>query len=644
MANERYDKELSVTNLWKLFQNGRAYQSAKKLTTKLPMFVRFYEGDQWPAPTKNTRNLPRPVVNITKMICRSKKSAILSTPVRIVYQSDSRGVAVEKFNRFSDYIQKELGQGTLDKKGIDDGVKKGSYFYHYYWDSEARGMHARMGGALRGEMIDPLDIFFEDPTEVDEQKQAWILIASRETVESVRAKCDADVDKDLIRSDEAENPYAQTEQEGSELVTVLTRYFRRGGEVFIEKATRSTVVNKPFPLTPDVHAARAALTGEEDAGNNALPDRAEQSGDSLRSDEARAYLYPIVVGNYEYREKCIYGLGEIEGIVPNQRAINFNVAMMLLSAQENGLGKYVVDKDALRGQVITNEPGQVLTDYSKGGNGIRRLQEPAMPSGPMQIVDTLTQLTRVVTGASEVMTGETLGASMSGAAIAQLQSQALQPVEELKNTFWSVKEKQGRVLAQFYKLYYLGAEFSYTEKNEVTGDEELHHDTFDSSEFASVDFDVVVEAVGGTHASVAGDINALDVALGNQAISLKTYFELYPESALSNRSQIMEVLGREEANVAATMQSRIDALTQQLAESEARVRAQEKTVEQVTSVIQENQRLRSIMATLYSEAAQKIKLANEQLSAAGSQIQETTSDARAMAQFIAGANEKPLGV
>ncbi len=634
MRADKFDAEERVTKLWRLFQNGRAYQSAQKLTSRLPLYVRFYEGDQWPAPTKNTKNLPRPVVNITKMICRNKKSAILSTPVRIVYKSDTVDANVEKFNHFSEYIRKELGQEMLDKKGIDDAVKKGSYFYHYYWDAEARGMAGRMQGALRGEMIDPLDIFFEDPTEVDEQKQAWILIASRETVDSVRARCDADVDPESIRADEAESPYGVGEQEGSELCTVLTRYFRRRGEVFVEKATRTAVVNKPFPLTPDVQAARLALTGGEDAGNNALPDNPNAPQKPHGTSRARAYLYPIVVGNYETRERCIYGLGEIEGILPNQRAINFNLAMMLLSAQENGLGKYIVSKDALRGQVITNEPGQVLTDYSAGGGGIKRLQEPAMPQGPMQIVETLTQLTRAVTGASEVMTGETIGSGMSGAAIAQLQSQALQPVEELKNTFRKVKEKQGRVLAQFYKLCYTGEDFTVTEWDEQTGKEQYKHDRFDSAEFEGTDFEVVVEAVGGTHASVAGDINALDVALGKGAISVKTYFELYPEQALSNRTEILRILSSEEANREAVLLSQIETLTQQLTQSEARLREQEKTVEQVTALIGENQRLRQAIASLYNEARQKIRFANEQIAAAGARIGETTRDAQQMARHI----------
>ena len=136
---EKVETATEVTSLWEDYQNGLSYQQSSGLAKNLPKFVKFYEGDQWAAPTKNTKNLPRPVVNIIKMICRNKKSAILSVPVKIIYRAEDDMADVEKFNRFADYIQKELGQDALDKKAIDDGVKKGSYFYHYYWDSEAQG-------------------------------------------------------------------------------------------------------------------------------------------------------------------------------------------------------------------------------------------------------------------------------------------------------------------------------------------------------------------------------------------------------------------------------------------------------------------------------------------------------------------------
>lgn len=523
-----------VTELWRLFRRGREYQRARGLTRTLPLCVKFYEGDQWAPPTKNTRNLPRPVVNVTKMICRAKKSAILSTPQRILYRSYDTGADTERINRFAAYIQKELGQEELDRRGVDCAVKKGTYVFHYYWDASARGAHGRVEGALRAELLEPLNVFFADPSETDEQKQAWILIASREPLEAVRALCPDERTREAVLADGEEDPYRTGTEEGGELVTVLTRYFRRDGEVFCERATRTVLLGEPFPLTPDVTGMRRRLDGEEDPARTGLPTPTVPTWEDGR---AIARLYPIVVGQYEMREGSIYGIGEVEGIIPNQRAINFNLAMMLLSAQENGWGKYVVSKDALRGQVITNEPGQVLTDHTPGGGGIRRLSDHALPTAPMQIVEVLTSLTRSVTGASEIMTGESMG-SLSGAAIAQLQSQALRPVEELRRGFTKVKEKQGAVLAQFFRLFY--TDFRYpTEEKETWG---APFDVFDSCLLRDVELEVTVEAVGGTNASVAGDISALDLALSKGAIDLYTYFELYPKDALANREALLKAL------------------------------------------------------------------------------------------------------
>ena len=647
---ERYDQNNETTTLWQDYEHGLAYQSSMGLSKKIPKFVKFYEGDQWATPTKNTKNLPRPVINIIKMICRNKKSAILATPVKIIYRAEDEMADVDKFNNFADYIQKEIGQESLDKKAINDGVIKGSYFYHYYWDSEAKGKDGAKEGGLRCEIIDPLNIFFSDPTQLDEQKQEWILIASRENVKSVRAKCDRDVDIETIVSDESDNKYGIIEQEGDKLCTVLTRYFRKDGEVFCEKATKTVVVNKPFAITPDLEGAGVELGfTEEDAPNNATPDKPEDN--SLIPEQTKAFLYPIVVGNYEIREKCIYGLGEVEGLIPNQKAINFNIAMSLLNSQEMAWGKYVVAPNALRGQVITNEPGQVLVDYTGTTNGIRKMTEQPIQGQPLQIIDTITQLTRVVTGSTEVMTGETLGAGMSGAAIAQLQAQASQPIEELKDSFWLVKEKQGKVLAQFFKLYYTSKEFSYMatpteiEKAQMQGEsaqptqttdgEEVQMtDTFNSDDFKGTEFSVVVEATSGTKASAAGDINALDVLLAKGSISIKTYLKAYPKDALSNRTEILKGIEEDE-------QSQVVALTQELQKAQQQnielakvVEQQKETVDKVVSVIKENNELKTLIANLYSEASAKIKEANKQTQIGNAKLAETTKDASDMAQVI----------
>ena len=646
--------------LWKMYEDGLRYQSNIGLTKNIPEFVKFWEGKQWAPAGELTKNIPRPVVNMIKMICRSKKAAILANKIRLVFESDS-GADMDKLNRFTEYICKEIGQHTLDKKAVDDGVKKGPYFFHYYWDAEARGRNGVITGGVRCEIIDALSIFFANPTELDEQKQKWILIVTREDLSAVRTKCDADEDSEAIKADEDKtNPYGTVEQEGEGLVTVITRYFRKDGEVYFERATRSAVINKPKPIAPDIKAARLELGyDEEDAPNDASPD-----GDGKPTNiTAKAHLYPIVAGVYEIREKCIYGIGEIEGLIPNQKAINFNLSMLLLNAQENAWGKYLVHPAALRGQVINNKPGQVLTDYTKTMNGIRKMSEQTMQKLPLELVTQIMQMTRSATGATEVMSGEVLGANMSGSAIAQLQAQAATPIDELRDNFREAKRKQGLVLAQFFRLFYNNKKFTYTDKvpaldeqgkprlnsdGTLMLEDKKMFDTFNGSEYDGADLDVVVETTTGTKSSAAGDINILDGLLAKGLISLKTYLNAYPEDAISNKSEILKGIEEDEQSEIKSQREQLMAMQEEVKQYAAELthateilQKQKDTVDKAVAAIQENSRLKAQFIALESEARAKIHMANSEINKGNAKIRELDGDARAFAEHIASGSGMP---
>ncbi|MBQ7353520.1 MAG: hypothetical protein IJW54_05930 [Clostridia bacterium] len=631
-------QEENITNLWKLYQKGIEYQNSIGLRTNIPKFVDFYEGKQWPNATENTKNLPRPVINIIKMICRNKKAALLSVPVRLVYESENVGAEVEKFNKFAEYIVKEIGLDEIDKNAVDDSVKKGSFFQHFYWDNEAVGKDGEYKGGLRCELIDPLNIFFENPCLLDEQKQQWILISSRENVDSVRLKADEDTDKESICGDELQdNSYSTKEQDKEQLCTVLTRYFKKDGKVYCERATKVTVVNKPFAIIPDVEAARRELGYvNEDAPNNSLPDDAE--GESYASEE----LYPIVAGYYEKREKCIYGLSEVEGLIPNQKAINFNIAMFLLNAQEVSWGKYVALPNALKGQKITNAPGQVLVDYSGTGNGIRKMTEQTIHSASLDAVNMLTNLTRSVSGATELMTGEMVSSTMSGAAIAQLQAQAQTPIEELRNTFWLAKKKQGEVLAQFYRNFYEQKPFNY-EKTLEDGKKQKTIDKFSSREFKKTSFNVVVEATQGTRSSVAADINMLDNLLKGGAITVEAYVEAYPDIAIGNKSKILEILKNKQNSELEMARAQIEQLQGQMQEMAKLTEQLTGVANRIMPVIKENNSLKVMCAELAAdrqEAIARINQANRQITEQNKAMEQVFNDAQALSQGYLDATEQ----
>ena len=634
------NREQAAARVKKCFEDGVRYQEQMRFTRSFPQYVNFYEGRQWPKVVKGTENMPRPVLNFTKMICRNKKSAILSVPGRIVFHAEDASPEVQKFNRFAAYIQKEMRQDALDSEAIHHATIKGSYAYHYYWDASAMGLDASVSGALRCEVLDTLKVFFANPTCRDEQKQAWILIASREEVERVRAMADEGVELDEICADEnAENHYDEKEQGKEQMCTVLTRYFRVNGKVHWERATKSVLVNEARPLCPDVKGALEKMEG--------VAVQAPEGEEGERAVNVAAELYPIVMGSYEPREGSIYGIGEVEGIIPNQRIVNLLVAMSSYNVQQLAWGKYVVMPNALGNQTLTNEPGQVVVDYSKTGNGIKKMQEQTLHSLPLDIVNAMINLTRSATGATEVMTGETVGSNMSGAAIAALQSQAQQPVEELREAFWQVKIKQGLVLAQFFKQYYDNVPFTYKETDEK-GEEQPVQDTFTSAEFSGMHFDVAVEAVKGSKSSNAGDINMLDALLNKGAISPETYVNIYPEDAISNKTDMLEAIKAEREGELAQLRAAAEQAATQVQQLQAEIASRQKAFDAVQSTIKENQALKEQNAEIYAafnalraEATQKIQYANAVIAKLEKDGMEVARDAQEFAMELAGRQGAP---
>ena len=95
-------KEVKETELWRDYNYGRSYQTSVGLTTLVPECVRFLEGDQWVAPTEKTKNMPRPVINITKMVVRNKKSGILASKIKLNFRSERDAERSERLTAFNE--------------------------------------------------------------------------------------------------------------------------------------------------------------------------------------------------------------------------------------------------------------------------------------------------------------------------------------------------------------------------------------------------------------------------------------------------------------------------------------------------------------------------------------------------------------
>ena len=665
--------EIKITKLWEDFEHARSYQNSLELTTQIPVNVDFYEGRQWAAKTEATRHIPRPVVNIVKFITRSKKSSIVGAPISLVFTSNGNPEMARKLTEFNKTIENEMEMDELRNKLVQEGIVKGTGVLHFYWDSEAKGELGDFEGGVRAEIIDPLNVFFANPQEQDEQKQKWIIIASRievnAAIEMMSRKYKKDGGAKLVQPDGASALYTdEVEQDGTELVTVLTRYYRKNGEVYYERGTKSVMLHDGIPMTPPTEAdaeielqreaTEIALPTEEgavvdesttktaqikhdtasgekmDSGEDKLQDIPEKQ---LNTARRKFTYYPILVYSYENREKSIYGMGEVEGIIPNQKAINFIFAMQLLSIQNLAWGKWIVKEGALRNQKLTNSPGQVVIDHTPYGvKGISRSDEPPISNHPMSFMDTLLSSTRLVTGSTEVMTGETYS-GQSGQAIANLQSQALKPIQELRDRYLRANKKGARIIKQFYELFYEDKHFEYQAE-----DGSFMEQSFSGMEMANSVFDISIEAGAGTPYSESLEISLLTEYLGAGYIDYPTYLELLPAQIASFKTSLLKKVQEGTASQVKQAQEQVVALQEQLTQATTalqqmadRLEAQGQTVEKVDQIINRNRAMGKTLAELYQEAENKINAANAVIKAQGQEYANVRRDAQTMAQMMA---------
>ena len=541
MAN----REELAQKIWNDWQKGLEYQKKLNLKDTCEQCVDFFEGRQWAPATERTKNMPRPVINIIKFIVNGKKANILSSKISMIYkplvynqeEGETATKGASSFTNFAKHINKEIKQEDLDNQAIADGLKKGTYIYHYFWDREKKTGMAKFDGGLNGQIIDCLSIVFANPKQKDEQKQKWIIIQSRENIQTLKdiAKKNGITKTELeliTADDDTEKNYNEEEQDGEEYATVLTRYFRKNGEVYYTKSTKNMIVQEETPLTPD--AGKVKLQLDEEGKTN--EDKEAVDVDKPEQTNFKITLYPIIVDSYEEREKSIYGIGEVEQLIPTQKAINFNYAMMQMASQNMGFPKVVMRPRALQGKQITNTPGEVITDYSPGFDGIKYLNPPAFSNTPLTVADKLLEMTRTVTGATEVANGEVLGKNMSGSAIVALQTQAKVPIEDMQKRFWRTHEKIARVWEQFFKAYYR-FDIPYVVEN----DNKQQVDVFNGSMYQNMDFETTIDVGPGSAYSESLSINLLEQALQRGDITFDDYIELYPETAMPFKAQLKEI-------------------------------------------------------------------------------------------------------
>ena len=399
-----------------------------------------------------------------------------------------------------------MGYDKYRERTLLDALKKGTGFLHLYYSEHIMDELGDFKGALACENIDMQNVAVSNPRCKEIQNNKWIIIKKKESVGSLKKRCKKpEIARQLV-ADLKNDDSSKTEIQDSDLVYVYLRYYRKNGEVHHSLSTESVDIYKDVPLNPNL--IRVMKSIESDEAWVQLPDD-ELENQEINSSGSKFWRYPIEPLVVNESDDSIYGITELKDTFNTQIAVNQASSMVILNAMNTAWDKWIVLPNALRNQKINDQGGQVLTDYSGTGTGIRRAGGMnAMANGAMDMAQVLINTFRSVNQITDFYSGENNSGDIAAAAIAQLNEQADKPIDIMRKSLWRFEEEVGKTIDLFIKTYYRqqSYEIELTEAELIQqnngavpqgGANRFISGEFNPDEYKNVRFNVICETTQG---------------------------------------------------------------------------------------------------------------------------------------------------
>ena len=637
--------EIEAQAVVKQFDACTDYKASKGILEDARRSVDFYEGRQFVDFKKLKLPFERAAMNVIQNMVDSKAASILNKTWKIEYTVNNNNASSRAINKFTEWQQEQLNQEELNSSATYDGLNKGSWIIYLYWDEDAQGQMGTREGAVKATMVDINDFAVSNPNDKDVQNQEYVIIKTRESVRKIKELCDTYTDekiKDLkIKPSNYTSNYTEdVEQKNEEMADVYIKFFRQDGEVYYQKSTKEVLFQKPRSTNPFT-VAKAMKKKKDDENNNGekFNDNTgvyenEPVNNAMYTSEPnkvedtkyKAYLYPIVIGSFIRRDKCMFGVSFTAQLIAPQKSINTLINTTLLTASKSAMPLIVVKQGALGAQKIDmSKPGQVITDMSPVGvDGIKAINLGTMNTAHYQLAQSLVSMMKDVYKTNDVLNdGRNTANGLSGYAMSLLSSIQDKPIAQWQQELARTVKAEGKILEQFYKLYYRNKKYTMTltdaermkakelqleqlrQQAQQQMDQGVNVDVthledtidvpytttgeFNGSDYLDTPFNVSVEVGEGTRYNETTLITLLDTLFLNGTIekispeNLRMWVELIPKSVFPKKNELMLLIDRKEKSMYSVMEKQLQEALQMLQEAGIRMQQQQAQFEGVTA-------------------------------------------------------------
>lgn len=632
------DYESKITRAWQYYEIGRAYNNrlVPNQYNLVNTNIEFFAGNQWVhlPQTPAMQKLSKPMFNIVKRITSLFVASLTSSAAAVsfdelsYYSGDPEQTAEEyqsgqETRSYGNTPGQDLNgadvataevQNLLEKFKMDyrirealfDGAQTGDFCAHFWWDADARPFGGAFGdyrGEIKMELVDGINVMFGNPNTPDVDRQPYILVIGRDTVENLRwemerhranKKKSDTYDADMVQPD-AEYQF----QAGIGGRTELDADSKNGKALYAylyEKKTREEVIKDPLTGKPKREPVVDKNGDPVQAKNQDGVPLVDPDGNPIYkmrdmkrvvttihvSKMTRSCVifedidtglsrYPIAWGNWERQKNQYHGRALVTGIIPNQIFINTMFAMVMRHLQLMGFPKTVYNADLISqwnnevGQAIGVrglQPGQRISDVAYN------LSPADMSNQIIQVIDKAIAYTKDCLGATDAQLGNVKPDNTS--ALMVLQSSAEVPLENTRAGMFEWLEEIGHILLDFMGTHYgerpivRTREFQDIVRDPLTNQPMLDPTTgvmmlnkvsrrvverYDFSKFKHLWFNVRVNAGAATYYSEIAMVQTLDNLRRDGTLEVIDYLERIPDKLIPRKAELIQELRQRAAQM-----------------------------------------------------------------------------------------------
>lgn len=501
--------------VWKQYSNALDFNNKLRLSDNVANNENFFIGKQWEG--VNSNGLPTPVFNILKQIVLHQVATITSDNFTISASPLRASANDKQLEMMAQVVNSELRAlfkinklPNLSRVMMRNAAVDGDGCLFTYFDADAPTGLTGIRGAIKSEVIDNTRVLFGNPNSREVQKQPYIIIWKRRSVDDVRDEARKngldENDISLITADTDDNN-SRMDSYVDDKCTVLTKLWRgKDGVIWACETVKSAVIRKPYSL-------------------------------GVRS-------YPVTWICWDYVQDCYHGQALITGLIPNQEFINKAYAMAMLSQMTSAFPTRLFDRT--RVPKWTNQVGaQIAVDGSV--ENVAKIIEPAQISPQIaQFINSTIENTQSLTGATAAALGNTRPDNTS--AIIALQRAAAIPAELTKQNLYECLEDLGRIYIEFMAAYY-GKRPVDIPTASVVGDEvaqfananvgEMQQE-FDFAQLADCPMTIGLDVGASSYWSEVASMQTLENLLQLNLITVADFLERIPDGYVAKRQELLE--------------------------------------------------------------------------------------------------------